>query len=152
MLLIKQFELDLINGFFYDSFNSKEEYEDSKRNCQLRKMNEEFYLNIEYFDKYWMIAKILNVEDKLILNTTNFSLQDERETSFTALKNKYKFERIKFEKNKKMDWNYYLANSDNEEMEKVLNEDFFEGVIWYKIISIKIIGLQFLSDCYYYLV
>lgn len=129
----KEFEIDLANGFFYDSFNSKEEYEDSKRNCQLRKKNGKFYLNIQYFDKYWMISRISNIENKLILNSTNFSLQDERELSFAELKTKYNFERIQFEENRKMDWDYYLANSDNEEMENVLNEDFFEGIIWHKI-------------------
>lgn len=129
----KEYEIDLKKGFFYDEFYDNELYEESKQICQLRLENGKHYLNIEYFKKYWMISRVSIIGDNLILNSTSFSLQDDRETKFKELKDKYKFEKIKFEQNVKFEWKYYLANSDNDEMEKVLNEDFFDGVVWHRI-------------------
>ncbi len=129
----KVYELDLKEGVFYDAFDSKEEHESSKRECQLRLKNEKYYLSIKYFDKYWMISRIIRNEKSLILNTTNFSLQDENEVKFDHLKSKYGFEKIKFEGERGTDWAYYLANTDNDEMEKILNEAFFDGVLWHRI-------------------
>lgn len=64
---------------------------------------------------------------------STFLLQDKNEIEFEKLKSKYNFSKIEFEGNKKKDQDYYLANSDNNEMERILNEDFFEEVIWHKI-------------------
>ena len=129
----KEYELDFKEGYFYEEFYGNELDEASKRKCQLRLKNEKYYLNIEYFKKYWMTSRVEKKERKLILNTTNFSLQDEHKIRYEQLKTKYNFEEIRFEGNRGLDWNYYLANSDDAEMEKILNEDFFVGFIWHKV-------------------
>ncbi len=129
----KEYELDLKNGLFYEEFHDNELNEESKRKCQLRLKNGKYYLNIKYFKKYWMISRIAMNGKELILNTTNFSLQDEEKIRFEELRSKYEFEEIKFEGNRTTDWNYYLANSDNAEMEQMLDEDFFGVSIWNKV-------------------
>lgn len=153
----KEYELDFEEGYFYDEFYDNELYEASKRKCQLQLKNGKYYLNIEYFKQYWMTSRVEIKERNLILNTTNFSLQNEHKIRFEQLKAKYNFEKIRFEDNRNLDWNYYLANSDDTEMEKILNEDFFGGFIWYKVNSeckkwkfIPIGAIIFLSLIYYF--
>lgn len=127
-----ELELDFKEGYIYDDFIDNVKTSPSGK-IVLRIKDRKYYLNEQYLSDSWHVTKIETDGDNLLISTTNFSLQEEKKSEFELLRSKYAFEKIRPNYRGKQNWQYFLANSNDAEMEIILDEDLFSDVIWYKI-------------------
>lgn len=128
-----EYELDFNQGYIYENFYDAELHEESKLKFELRFDNRNYFLNRNYGNKYWMPTRIEGKRKDFYIKTTNFSIQGENEKKFNQLKAKYNFRKIEGSKNKGISWDEYLANPDDAELNKILDDDLFGEFIWHRI-------------------
>jgi len=80
----KQYKIDLNSGHFFDDFSIATEDWESKDSCKLLVKNGSYYLNIGYYEKYWLTIKLASNGKDILLNKTFFSLHDEDKLKFKS--------------------------------------------------------------------
>ena len=128
-----EYEFNFKEGYYYNEFYENERDEDSKKKCQMLANKGYYYLNMEKFGKYWMTSRLLHDKSELSINSMNFSLDDEDETHFNQLVQKYNLKLISFEQPNSLDWRYYLVKSEDKLMANLYKERIFSSTKWYKI-------------------
>lgn len=121
--------IDLNENRYYDSFadleGSKVSPSDPGQRCQLRLQNNRYYLNVEYFDKYWFISRFSMDGENLRFDDLSFTIESEEEPIFEQLKNQYKLKRFKPDSFNKSNTSYFIAQANDVRLERLLNEELF---------------------------